>query len=157
MAVRDVSSRAWRTQRTSRCNIKVFNLFRVAIESRTCVVSWRRGRDSLCRSLSCLFCLCYDLCDCVATCFATAHYALREDSRQVKIALVWHCKTPRGWRRFPVLIIEEYGRRTVRHGWVNDGGIEAYYPEGRFQLRSFINGKQHFQTAETRHPNLVAA
>jgi hypothetical protein len=73
----------------------------------------------------------------------------------VKIALVWHCKTPRGWRRFPVLTTEEHGRRIVRHGWVNDGGIEANYPEGRFQLRSFLDGKQHFQTAETRHPAYV--
>ena len=70
----------------------------------------------------------------------------------MNIALVWHCKTLRGWRRFPVLTTEEFGRTVVRYGWVVDRGEEVCCPDGRFQLRSFIDGKQHFETLGTRHP-----
>lgn len=66
-------------------------------------------------------------------------------SGQKSIALVWYCKTPRGWRRFPVLYTTEHGRRITRHGWVKDDGQEQHYPDGRYQFRSFVDGRQKFE------------
>jgi integrase len=75
----------------------------------------------------------------------------------MNVALVWHCKTPRGWRRFPVIIEKEHGRDVVRHGWVKDKvtGKEEHYPQGDYQLRSFRDGKQHFEKVPTCHPRDV--
>jgi integrase len=70
----------------------------------------------------------------------------------MKTALVWLCKTPRGWRRFPVLTETDSKTKyeRARIGWVNDGGVETYYPEGKFQIRSFRDGKQHFETTKNQ-------
>jgi hypothetical protein len=55
-----------------------------------------------------------------------------------KVSLLWYCKTPKGWRRFPVLKSKN-GR--VRTGYVVDAGVEHYYPDGNFQLRTY-EGRQ---------------
>jgi len=73
----------------------------------------------------------------------------------MSVALVWHCKTPRGWRRFPVILAKEHGRDVTRHGWVKDGTELREYPEGRYQLRIFRDGRQHFETVPTCHPRDV--
>ena len=49
----------------------------------------------------------------------------------LKAVLLWYCRTPRGWRRFPVLL----GRNNrIRHTFVMDQGKELSYPEGRYQI-----------------------
>lgn len=73
----------------------------------------------------------------------------------MNVALVWHCKTERGWRRFPVILEKEHGRDVVKHGWVKDGGKLCEYPTGRYQLRTFRDGRQHFETIPTCHPRDV--
>jgi integrase len=54
-----------------------------------------------------------------------------------KVSLVWYCKTPTGWRRFPA-VMSPNGR--IKTGTVIVEGREVKYPEGRFQLRMY-NGK----------------
>jgi integrase len=58
-----------------------------------------------------------------------------------RIALMWYCKTPRGWLRFPAIIDKEHGRDVARTGWVMERGELTHYPEGRWQLRSWNDGK----------------
>jgi hypothetical protein len=49
----------------------------------------------------------------------------------LKAVLLWYCRTPRGWRRFPVLL----GRNNrIRHTFVTDQGKEISYTEGRYQI-----------------------
>jgi integrase len=67
--------------------------------------------------------------------------------REKSIVLVWLCKTPRGWLRLPVLIEKEHGRDVAKVGYVMDRGREMHYPEGRFQLRQWRDGKYVFINA----------
>jgi integrase len=62
--------------------------------------------------------------------------------------LIWYCKTPRGWRRFPV--IEEKGR--VKVGHVLDHGAEAHYPQGRFELRQYKGRRLVYTAVKTTDP-----
>ena len=68
------------------------------------------------------------------------------------IGLVWYCKTPRGWRRFPAITTKEHGQRTVLHGWVKDGKEQVQYPDGRYQLRMWESGLPVYQNIDTCHP-----
>lgn len=68
-------------------------------------------------------------------------------SKEKSIVLVWLCKTPRGWLRLPAVIEKEHGRDVARVGFVIDRGREAYYPEGRFQVRQWQDGKYVFINA----------
>jgi integrase len=54
------------------------------------------------------------------------------------VTLMWYCKTPKGWRRFPAL---SASNGKVRTGVVLQAGREHRYPDGRFQLRSFAGAK----------------
>lgn len=58
-----------------------------------------------------------------------------------KVTLVRLCKTPDGWRRYPV-VIGKNGR--VRPGWVRVGDQERQYPEGRYQLRTYEGSKMKY-------------
>src|ERR1700682_6419403 len=60
--------------------------------------------------------------------------------------LFWLCKTSDGWKRFPVIMAKNGGAKT---GWVAEGGKEAHYPEGRFQIRTFEGGKRVWKNAGT--------
>src|SRR5437879_2871825 len=57
---------------------------------------------------------------------------------------MWLCKTPDGWKRYPVLMAKN-GR--VRTGYVIAGGKEEHYPEGRFQIRVKKEGKRTWENA----------
>jgi hypothetical protein len=59
-----------------------------------------------------------------------------------KVSLLWHCKTPKGWRRFPVLLAKN-GR--IRTGYVMESGVERYYPGGSFHLRSYHDRRTVFK------------
>jgi integrase len=64
--------------------------------------------------------------------------------KEKSIVLVWLCKAPRGWVRLPALFETEHGRTVARVGYVMDRGQEMHYPDGRFQLREWRDGKYVF-------------
>jgi integrase len=61
-----------------------------------------------------------------------------------KVSLLWYCRTPRGWRRFPV-ISGRNGR--IRQGVVMDQGEEVSYPEGRYELLVYEGRKPVYKRA----------
>lgn len=58
-----------------------------------------------------------------------------------KVVLVWNAKTPRGWRRFPARFETRGNRQVLMHGSVIDGGEVVQYDTGRYELRSYRDGK----------------
>ncbi|HEV2133398.1 MAG TPA: tyrosine-type recombinase/integrase [Terracidiphilus sp.] len=67
-------------------------------------------------------------------------------ARLKKLKLMWRCKTPKGWRRFPAIIYKEHKRDVAQIGVVMDGGKRRKYPNGYFQLRKWENGRQVYLT-----------
>lgn len=60
------------------------------------------------------------------------------------VTLLWRCKTPSGWRRYPALFAKNGRPRT---GWVFAGGRDMQFPLGRFELRYYEGNRQLFQDA----------
>jgi integrase len=58
------------------------------------------------------------------------------------LKLVYLCKTPEGWRRFP-LVIGRNGR--IKKGAVLIDGVEHVFPGGHYEIRSFSGRKQIYQ------------
>jgi integrase len=58
-----------------------------------------------------------------------------------KVVLCWNAKTPRGWRRFPARFEARGNRQVLLHGSVVDGGEVVQYDTGRYELRSYGDGK----------------
>src|ERR1017187_3639921 len=54
-----------------------------------------------------------------------------------KVALVRQCKTPDGWRRFPVVMS---GNGRVKPNTVLVDAKEQVFKEGYYQLRTYANG-----------------
>lgn len=52
-------------------------------------------------------------------------------------SLYWHCKTEKGWKRFPVVI---GGNGRISKGVVLINGKEKKYPQGTFHLRTHQGG-----------------
>lgn len=61
-----------------------------------------------------------------------------------KVVLVWLCRTPDGWRRYPVAAGKN-GR--PRPGWVLVEGREKNFPEGRYQLRYYEGSRMVYEDA----------
>jgi integrase len=71
-----------------------------------------------------------------------------------KVSLLWYCRTPRGWRRFPVVM----GRNNrIRHSYVMDGGVEISYPEGRYELLMYEGRKPVYKRAGDNAADAMAA
>ena len=71
-----------------------------------------------------------------------------------KVALLWYARTPRGWRRFPVVM----GRNNrIRHGVVIDKGVETSYPEGRYELLIYEGRKPVYKRAGDNAADALAA
>lgn len=68
-----------------------------------------------------------------------------------RLSLYWYAKTPRGWLRFPAIIDENKHGKEARTGWVLDRGQLVHYPDGKWQVRSWENGKQRYQTLNATH------
>lgn len=68
------------------------------------------------------------------------------------VSLVWRCKTPYGWRRFPVLFDSH---KRIRKGWVMEHGEESHYPIGHFQIRSYSGSRLVWTPVETDDPVLA--
>jgi hypothetical protein len=60
------------------------------------------------------------------------------------VALMWYCRTPKGWRRFPVFL---GGNNRVKHGYVMVGGVLTHFPEGRYEIRLYENRKKVYKRA----------
>ncbi|HEX4065296.1 MAG TPA: site-specific integrase [Acidobacteriaceae bacterium] len=72
--------------------------------------------------------------------------------RSRKITLMWHAKTPQGWRYFPALFQKTHGTTQPRHGWVKHHGQEVEYPNGRYFLRSYEDGRKVYREVKSCHP-----
>ncbi len=55
-----------------------------------------------------------------------------------KVSLVWHCKTPDGWRRYPA-VVGRNGRVRPAYGLVDGNAIQ--FPTGHYELRSYAGKK----------------
>jgi len=62
----------------------------------------------------------------------------------LRVALVWLCKTERGWRRYPA-VIGKNGR--VKAGVIIVDGVERKYPQGRFQIRTYEGTRMIYRDA----------
>jgi hypothetical protein len=72
----------------------------------------------------------------------------------LKAVLLWYCRTPRGWRRFPVLL----GRNNrIRHTFVTDQGKETSYPEGRYQILVYEGSRPVYKNAGDNAADALAA
>ena len=71
-----------------------------------------------------------------------------------KVALLWYCKTPNGWRRFPVVL----GRNSrIKHGYVKVAGVETHYPEGRYELRLYEGATPVYKRAGNNAADALVA
>jgi len=71
-----------------------------------------------------------------------------------KVSLVRLCKTRAGWRRYPA-VIGKNGR--TKPGWVTVSGIEKYFPEGRYQLRTYEGSRMVYVDAGEAASDALAA
>lgn len=72
----------------------------------------------------------------------------------LKAVLRWYCRTPRGWRRFPVL----FGRNNrIRHTFVIDQGKEVSYPEGRYQVLVYEGSRPVYKNVGDNAADALAA
>lgn len=69
-----------------------------------------------------------------------------------KITLCWYCLTPRGWRYFPAMLENHGGSIQAQHGWVRDHKQAVEYPQGRYVLRAYRDGKKVYSPLETCNP-----
>jgi integrase len=64
-----------------------------------------------------------------------------------KAVLLWYCRTPKGWRRFPIVM---GGNNRVKTGYVIDKqGTEHYYPKGRFEIRTYEGSRPIYKRVRT--------
>jgi integrase len=71
-----------------------------------------------------------------------------------KVTLLWYCRTPRGWRRFPVVM----GRNNrIKHAHVVDSGIEVAYPDGHYETRRYEGKKPVYTNVGSHASDAVAA
>lgn len=71
-----------------------------------------------------------------------------------KVALVWYCKTAKGWRRLPVTL---GANNRIRHGYVILDGLSTYCPEGRYEIRTYVNRQAVYKPAGTNAADALAA
>jgi integrase len=70
-----------------------------------------------------------------------------------KVSLLWYCRSPRGWRRFPVVM----GRNNrIRHTFVMDKGVEMSYPDGRYELLTYKGRKPVYERAGNNAADALA-
>src|SRR5579862_6152063 len=66
--------------------------------------------------------------------------------------LMWYCKTPEGWRRFPALVRNDRGVKRIKIGWVMVDGQEMHYPQGRLQIRQYHGKNKVYSNIEANDP-----
>ena len=70
------------------------------------------------------------------------------------VALVWYCKTPKGWTRFPVVFA---ANNRIKQGWVLVGETLTHYPQGHFEIRTYVNRKVVYKAAGDNAADAMAA
>ena len=70
------------------------------------------------------------------------------------MALVWYCKTAKGWRRLPVTV---GANNRIKHGYVLLNGLSTYCPEGRYEIRTYVDRKAVYKPAGTNAADAMAA
>ncbi|MGB9145694.1 MAG: hypothetical protein WCC14_07725 [Acidobacteriaceae bacterium] len=68
------------------------------------------------------------------------------------ISLWWYAKTPLGWRHFPCVWEKKHGLPRPKHGWVKYKGEDVEYPTGRYELRTWEDGRRVYKPLETCDP-----
>ena len=71
-----------------------------------------------------------------------------------KVTLIRRCKTPEGWRQYPV-VMGKNGK--VKPGFVLVGGVERYFPEGHYALRSYHGDKIVYERLSDQATDALAA
>lgn len=71
-----------------------------------------------------------------------------------KVSLLWYCRTPRGWRRFPVLLGKN---NRIRHAYVKDGDSEVSYPDGHYEVMYYEGRKPRYKNVGDHPTDAVAA
>src|SRR4051794_4247797 len=71
-----------------------------------------------------------------------------------KVTLLWYCKTPNGWRRYPVVM---GGNNRIKHGYVKVDKVLTHYPEGRYELRLYEGTKPIWKRAGVNAGDALAA
>src|SRR5258708_15505648 len=72
-----------------------------------------------------------------------------------RVTLCWYANTQDGWRYFPALLEKQYGMTQARHGLVMVKGKETEYLQGRYVLRSYVDGKKVYQRLDSCNPRDV--
>ena len=62
------------------------------------------------------------------------------------VALVYYCKTPSGWRRYPA-VIGKNGK--IKPGAVMVNKVEQNFPQGTYQLHSYRGKNPHYESIGT--------
>jgi integrase len=70
------------------------------------------------------------------------------------VALMWYCRTPKGWRRFPVVL---GGNNRVKHGYVKVDGVLQHFPDGRYEIRLYESRKKVYKRAGDNAADAMAA
>lgn len=91
--------------------------------------------------------------------FAVARSGEREQmpkGSRANIALWWYAKTPQGWRHYPCIWEKAHGVNQPKHGWVKYKEEAIEFPIGRYELRTFEDGRRVYKPLETCHPREAA-
>jgi len=73
-----------------------------------------------------------------------------------KIVLCWRTKVDGKWRFYPTVMEMRHGVREPRHGWVNIRGELKEFPQGKYYLRSYREGKKVYTPVASCHPRDAA-
>jgi integrase len=71
-----------------------------------------------------------------------------------KVSLVRRCKTPEGWRQYPV-VMSPNGK--IKPGFVWVGKVEQHYPDGYYALRSYVGSKIVYERLSDRAADALDA
>jgi integrase len=67
---------------------------------------------------------------------------------------MWYCRTPKGWRRFPVVL---GGNNRIKHAYVLVGGVQTHFPDGRYEIRLYVDRKKVYKRAGDNPADAMAA
>jgi len=75
-------------------------------------------------------------------------------TKRKAVALVWYCKTAKGWTRYPVVLA---ANNRIKLGYVHIHGVLTHCPEGRFEIRLYEGRKAVYKRAGTNAADAMAA
>lgn len=68
------------------------------------------------------------------------------------ITLCWRAKVGKAWRFYPALFEKVHGATQVRQGWVKINGELKEFPQGRYYLRTYRDGRKAYAPVNTSNP-----